>query len=180
MAQSPAIGAILAAGQERIFAVEILSVEAEIDILAEFRTIAGADKILEKGPPARHQERALRFARAFGNDINNTIDGVSAPKRPARPAHYFNTVNILQQRVLYIPKDAGEKRRVKRPSIHQDEQFVSQTVIKASGADGPGAGIDLRHLEVGRQPQRLVPFERRLTPALLGAIRLGRVQVRFQ
>src|SRR6185437_9473675 len=97
-------------------------------------------EILEEGTPATGDEQALRVARAFGDDVDDAVDGVGAPQRAARAADDFNAVDVIQQHVLHVPKHAGIERRVNAAAIDHDEELVGESIVEAAGADGPVVG----------------------------------------
>src|SRR4051794_39438869 len=53
LAEAPGVGGVSAIGEQRVIAIEILSVEAKINIGRQFIAISCTGKIVEKSSPAR-------------------------------------------------------------------------------------------------------------------------------
>src|SRR5579863_1574573 len=68
------------------------------------------------GPPILHQalrlslrasggtdQSARRIRSPLGHNVNHSVNSVSPPDRRARPANYFDPVDVFQRHVLGVP-----------------------------------------------------------------------------
>jgi hypothetical protein len=85
----------------------------------------------------------------------DAVDRVGAPDRRAGTADHLDAFHVLHHHILGVPEDAGKQRRINAAAIDQHQQFVLEGVVEAARGDGPIARVDLGHLQIGRQPQRL-------------------------
>src|ERR1043166_235930 len=136
---TPAIGRIGPGREQCVVAIEILSVDFEIQIRRKLRSITKAAEVLELSAAATLDVDTLRFPGALGDDVDNSINGICAPLCSPWPANHLDTINVLQQSILHVPKNSGVERRIDCPSIYHDEQFVRNGRIESAGADRPRA-----------------------------------------
>ena len=59
-----------------------------------------------------------------------------------------------------IPENARIFGVVHRAAVNQDQQIVGVLAVEAAGADGPFAGVDLRHIKAGNHAQQVGDVER--------------------
>jgi hypothetical protein len=69
-------------------------------------------------------------------------------------SNHLDPVDILEQRILHIPVDAGKEGRVDTPPVDQHEQFVGEKIIEAAAADRPVMGIHTGDIQTRSEPQR--------------------------
>jgi len=104
---------------------------------------------------AAYNQCALCLLRTFRDDVDDTVDGVGSPQRAAWTSNDFNPRNVLDQRVLDFPIDAGEERSIHAAAVDHHEQLVAKAAVEATGRDGPFVRIDPRHLHAGNHAQQL-------------------------
>ena len=63
---------------------------------------------------------ALLILGVLRDDIDDAVDRIGAPHRPAGATHDFNTFNILEDKVVHIPEHTGKHGGVNRATIHHD------------------------------------------------------------
>ena len=78
-------------------------------------------------PPPPSQQRPLSVLRVLRDDVDHAVDRVGAPQRGAWPADDFDPIDVLQERILDVPKHPGEQRRIDRPPVYQHQQFVGES-----------------------------------------------------
>src|SRR5258706_15953018 len=99
-----------AVGGLRVTEVEIFSGDTGATVRARLTITQRTDRL---AIAAAHGEKtALRISRREREDVDDAIHGVYAPKRSARTADDFDAVDILEQYILNIPEDTGEKRGI--------------------------------------------------------------------
>src|SRR6201999_4353120 len=81
---APRVAGRLAVDEVLMVAVEIGAVDPEINVGPQRSTVTDRAKIAQLAAAAAVHVPALRVLRAFGNDIDDAIDRVRAPKRAAR------------------------------------------------------------------------------------------------
>jgi hypothetical protein len=89
-----------------------------------------------------------------GDDIDHAVDGVRSPDGAARPANDFDTVDILEQRVLHLPIDTVKERVVNTSAIDQHQQVPRQAALKSPDTDGPFDRVDLSHVNPRSKAER--------------------------
>jgi len=67
----------------------------------------------------------------------------------------IDAIEVLQQRVLHVPINAGEERRINTAPVHEDEELVGKEIVEPARTDGPGNRIDPRHLQAWCQSKGL-------------------------
>jgi len=118
----------------------------------------------------------LCLRSASGDHVYHAIDGVGAHSVAPGPLITFDSVNVFEQRVLCVPKDAREQRRVDGAPVNKDQKLVCDRVVEAACADRVLARVDSRHLEIGRESQRLgrlVAPERRISSPVMTKTEAG-------
>src|SRR5258708_23422360 len=98
---------------------EAFGVEAVVEVLAISRSITCIHRALIHASSASGYQRSRGILGALGDDVDDSIDGVRSPDRPARSADDFDPVDVLEQRVLHFPIHAGKKRRVNPTPVQQ-------------------------------------------------------------
>src|SRR6266571_4951525 len=93
--------------------------------------------------------------RVFGNNVDNSIDGVGAPQRAAGSTYDFDAGNIVQDKILKLPEHSGKHRRISGTSIDLYQQFVRYLLVEATCGDSPGRGIDARDLNSRHESESL-------------------------
>src|SRR5882724_9224258 len=93
-------------------------------VLAELSAITNSAKVVDQTATAARNQKPLRVFCAFGDDVDNPINGVGAPERAAWAADHFDPINVVQKRVLNVPKHTGVKRRIDASAIHQYQKLV--------------------------------------------------------
>src|SRR5258706_2961717 len=142
-----------AVGGLRVTEVEIFAVDTVATVRASLTITQRTDRLAIAA--ARCEKAALRISRRERDDVDDAIHRVYAPKRSARTADDFDAVDILEQYILNIPEDTGEKRGVNRPAVDQHEQLIGRGVAEAPRADRVRAGAHLYDVQGRRQTQRL-------------------------
>ncbi len=72
---------------------------------------------------------------------------------PPESADDLDAIDVFQQRVLRLPKNAGKKRRVDAAAIDQDEHRAGKARDKTADADRPTIAINTAHRHAGSQAQ---------------------------
>ena len=128
---------------------------AIVTVVAELAAIAESAKRLALVPAARGGQRSLRIFGGLSDDIDNSVDGVRAPKRRAWAADHLDAVDVLEQRVLLLPGHPPVHRRINAPAVHHYQQLIGVFVIEAASGDRPCATLDLRDVETGNHAQQI-------------------------
>jgi hypothetical protein len=58
----------------------------------------------------------------LGNDVDNAVDSVRAPNGASRTANHFDSINVLKQRVLNPPINAGKARGISTAAIDEHQK----------------------------------------------------------
>src|SRR5688572_9616029 len=99
--------------------MEGFGVNAVEGVVAELPAVTQAAKALVFRADARVDERALRVAGGLGDDVDHAVEGIGAPEGAAGAADDFDAVDVVEQVILHIPKNAGVKRGVENAAIHE-------------------------------------------------------------
>src|SRR5256885_1064266 len=101
---------------------EGLPIDAVIKAFVVSGAIAEMGEALVKISAAAGDERSMSILGVFGDDIDDSVDGICSPDGSARASDDLNAFNILKQCVLHLPVHPCEQRRVNAPAIdkHQD------------------------------------------------------------
>ena len=59
--------------------------------------------------------------RAFGDDVDNSINGICSPKCRSRSADDLDAGDILEHEILNLPERSREKGRVNCAAVDQDQ-----------------------------------------------------------
>src|SRR2546430_2036378 len=156
LAAVPAVVGRSAVGPQGTVAVGDLAVDPKRAVLAQVSALPRRGAALQV-PGSRREQSALRFRGAPGDHVDHAVDRVGAPQRRARAADHLDPVDVFEQRVLRVPKDAREQRRVDSAPVDKDEELVCDRtgLIEAARADRILAGVDSGHLEIWRESERL-------------------------
>ncbi|MNV58358.1 hypothetical protein D3C71_1507260 [compost metagenome] len=100
-------------------------------------------------PSAQRHKRPLCAARGLGDNVDDSVDCVSAPQRPARTADHFDAINVFQHDILLVPEHARKERGVDSAPVDQDKELVADGIVEAACADRILAGIKASDLQVG-------------------------------
>jgi hypothetical protein len=155
LSQSPGVAGIGAVTREGGAAAESGPVHPVGRPRAESAAVAQRAEGVQLGAAATLDRQPLRLGGALGDDVDHAVHRVGAPQRAAGATDDLDAIHILQGHVLHVPEDAGVERGVDGPTVDQHQQLVGEHVVEAARAHRPLAGIGLRHLEIGRQPQRV-------------------------
>src|SRR4030088_1163421 len=134
---------------------EGFAVDPVFEVPSVPRSIARFPSALIDVPSSRGYERSFRLPGVFGNDVDDSVDGVRSPDRPARSANDFNPVDVFEQRVLNFPVHAGEKWRVHAAAVDEYEHRPGKTAFESAYAHRPFIGVDAGHFHSRHQTQRL-------------------------
>src|SRR5581483_10135251 len=97
LAHDPGIGGGRVVGINFVAAVEILAVNAVVNIGGEHAAVANAAEVAEFIAAAGFGVKPLRVPRAFADDADDAVDGVGAPERAARTADDLDPVDVFEQ-----------------------------------------------------------------------------------
>ncbi len=152
-------GVIVIGGRPRsgrqTIAIVPVGIKAQRPAVADRQAVADRRSLLAgaRGGPRQRPDRIVGVA---ADDVDNAIDRIWPIQRAARTADHLDLLNVFQDRGMQVPVHRRGERRVDRPAVDQDQQFVARLdAVEAARADRIFAGVDLLDLEVGRQPQRL-------------------------
>ena len=147
--------------------IEISPVGVVLRTARETHAINAITEAVAIAAPIAEIEKALLFVSAagrrqespgvfgvLGDDIDYTVHRVRTPNGAARSADHLNAVDIVHVGVLNVPVGAGEKWRVNRAAVNQDQNGTRQIGPEAANADRPIVAVDARYLHARRQPQR--------------------------
>ena len=137
----------ITAGVKKIRVVKIFLVNADIGVLSDLPAIADAFKSLIHVAAPGLPIEALRVLATFGDDIDDSIHDIGAPKRGARATDDFNTIDVFQQHILRFPIDTGEGRSINAPPINQHQEFVGKTIVESAGGNCPFIRVDAGDIE---------------------------------
>src|SRR6267154_3238126 len=73
---------------------------------------------------AQGRQLSASFFRVLSNDIDNSIERVCSPDGTARPANYFDPVDVFQKGVLQLPINTGEQRCIDTSAVNQHEHCL--------------------------------------------------------
>src|SRR5688500_4540688 len=89
------------------------------------------------------------------DDIDDAVDGIRTPQRCAGSTDDLYAFDVLEERVLYVPLDAGVERGIQRAPIHQHQQLVRMPIVEAPDADRPFSRRLSRHQGAWDLPQEI-------------------------
>src|SRR5882757_3904942 len=101
---------------------EALAVYPVVQAFAVCASPANSTDALIDIPSAHRNERTVSVSGAFGDDIYDTIDGVSAPDRSAGASNHFDSLDVFKQGVLDLPIHTGKKRRINAAAVNQNQE----------------------------------------------------------
>jgi hypothetical protein len=87
--------------------------------------------------------------------VDHAVHRVGAPDGAAGTANHFDAFNVLEQRLLHLPVDAAEERRVDAAAVDEHQQRLRERAGQPADADGPVVGVDPRHLDAADETQQL-------------------------
>ena len=98
-----------------------------------------------------------RLAR---DDVDDAVHRVRAPQRGAGTGDDFDALDVVHEHVLHVVLDAGEQRRIDAAAVDEDQDLVGEVLHVGRAAEAARAvrirgGVELRHLHIGREAQRL-------------------------
>src|SRR5689334_19764648 len=107
---------------------ETLYVRAIVERLARGRSEAeSARRAIECTDGCAREGSGCVLSR-LGDDVDDAVYGVGSPNRPAWSPDDLDAIDILQQRVLHSPVDAGKERRVDAAAVNQHQQRLRELV----------------------------------------------------
>ena len=89
--------------------VKIFSIDAIIKVLVRFSSDAHGAKPSLFGSPAGGDEDPLRVFGALGDNINHSIECVSAPKSSTGTTDDFNAIDVFERIILHFPISPRQK-----------------------------------------------------------------------
>ena len=133
-----------------IIATQITELESVVSRLTCRVTIAKFSHAGVFRARAHADQSALSVGRILGDDVDDTIYRVGAPKRATRSPDDFNTFDALQLNIQRFPHDAREEGGVGTPAINKHQQFAGIAPAKAAHRNRPrivvyGTHMDPRH-----------------------------------
>ncbi len=120
----PRVRCISAVAEHRVIAIEILAVDAVVHVRAQRTAVTRPCEILQLRSAARFHGQSLRLAGVASGDIDHTVDRIRSPQRSAGSADHFDAIDVFERIILRVPDNARIQRRVNRPAVDQDQQFV--------------------------------------------------------
>src|SRR5712671_5128052 len=98
---------------------EAFAIEPIVQTIAVCASIAGANSALIYSSTAYGCKRPVSVFSAPGDDVDDSIDGVSSPYRPDGATNDFNSFDVLKQSILNLPIYTGIKRRIDTSAVDQ-------------------------------------------------------------
>ena len=135
--------------------IKVFAENPVVRVLAQPAAILCRPKSLVQIAATRHQHAAFGFPGFFGNDVDHAVDRVGSPDCSPRAADDFDAFDVLQGKVQRVPQNPAKGRGVHRPPVQHHQEFVAETSVKPAGINGPGVGINLRHIESGNHAQQI-------------------------
>jgi len=144
---------------ERALLVKVAAVEFVGQVLTGAPRNSCADG-LPVGSAAGVDVEALRFRRAPGDDVDNTVDGVGTPQRRPRPTDHLDPVDVVGQHIGQVPIDSREQRGVDGTPVDQHQQLVRialrlHVAVETASGDYPVRRAGLVDLQVRRETKHL-------------------------
>jgi hypothetical protein len=121
----------------RLIAADVLGVGPGADVLGDLESVAGAAEGTLLRARASDEVDAQRVLGTLGDDVDDAVDGIGAPEGAARAADHLDAVDILEERVLHVPEDAGMERGVDAAAVDENKEFVGRSAVEAAARDGP-------------------------------------------
>lgn len=140
---------------QRPVAVEVLGVNPEVGAFAYFAAVADRAETQFFITDSRAEQCALSLLGFLGDDVDDAVDRIGAPKGPGWSSNHFDAVDVFQHDVLGIPEHAGVLGVVDAAAVDQHEQFVGELALESPGGNGPAIGIDPGDLDARHHPQSL-------------------------
>src|SRR6185369_263940 len=84
-------------------ACERFAIDLVVEVLPATSAISDSSYPLINIAATHRDQGSMRFTCAFRNDVNDAVHGVRTPDCSARPADYFDPIDILEHRVLNFP-----------------------------------------------------------------------------
>jgi len=109
--------------------------------------------LLRSAPRADIRSRGL--ARRPCDDVDHPVDRVRSPEASARAPDDLDPFNVLEDEVLGVPVDPGERRGVHGAAVDQDEELVRETAVAAARADRPLVRVDRSDLDSRHLPEQI-------------------------
>src|SRR5882724_1544366 len=100
---------------------ETLAVHPVVKALAVSATHTDFSNALIDIPSTHGHEHSVSIFRAFGDDVYDSIDGVSAPNRSAGASNHFDSLDVFKQGVLDLPIHTGKQRRINASTVNQHQ-----------------------------------------------------------
>src|SRR5690606_13452377 len=110
----PCVVGIVAAGEVGVVVAEAQAVYAVVQIVADAAAVTDGGVILPEVAVGLAEVQALRAAGAARDDVDDAVNGVGAPQRPAGAADDLDALDVFKQDVLHIPEHAAEQGVVDR------------------------------------------------------------------
>ena len=95
----------------------------------------------------------MGIAGILSDDIDHSIDRISAPYSAAWSADHFDTTNVFQRYILLVPENAGKRIGIHAAPVDQDQDLIRINGVEAANADGPAVSIDLGHIDSRRHTE---------------------------
>src|SRR5258708_15064213 len=116
---------------------EGLPVHTVIEAFPPPGTVPKIDKALVDISTAGRCEHSLGIFGVLRNDIDHTVDSICSPNGAPRASNDFNLFDILKQRVLDLPINAGEERRVDGSAVDQHEYRSGERTPESAHTERP-------------------------------------------
>src|SRR5712672_3581236 len=113
-----------------IIATEALSIDSVGRVLAKLGAIARAGTIfIAARTDVRQNIRSV--SRITRDDIDDAVHCVCTPKRSARSADDFDTLDVFEQDILHVPEHTRVQRRIDAAPVNEYEKLVCSGAIEA-------------------------------------------------
>jgi len=98
---------------------------------------------------------ALRLGSRLGDDVNHRVDGVGPPDGGTRTSNHFDPIDVIEDKILGVPKNTREQPVIDRAAVDEHEQLVRVELVEAAHRHRPFVGVDLRDVDARRQPKQI-------------------------
>ena len=114
-----------------------------------------ADKAIDWSSAHQINEGPLGVCSFLSDDVDDTVDCIGPPDGATRPADDFDTFDVTQNEVLYVPIDSFKERRIDAPTVDQYQQIFGEAAIETANSDRPGPALAAGNNDAGDQAQDL-------------------------
>ena len=147
-----------------LLAIKPLPIGAVVEVFTDLPAEAEGGESPLLGPPAAHEQPALRVFGAFGDDVDDAVDGIGTPHARSWSADDLDALNVLQRVVHRVPEYARGERTVDGAPVHLHEQFVLKARVETAHADRPFVAVDAGHVHARHHPEKLGNLPRARAP----------------